>query len=141
MNKKKQKFSKKAIQEQRIIFEAANEIVEDTIECFVHEDRGMVVQIDSLADVIGSLKERIRKNHKRRLARGKCSVELGMALMDMVTSLDRIAKHCSNIAEEELAAMADLYALHQYARTTRENSEAYKDQIRIYREKYSLLED
>ena len=64
-----------------------------------------------------------------------------MALTDIVTSLERIAKHCSNIAEEEIAAETEKYALHSYARVTRENSEFYKDQVFRYQEKYSLAED
>ena len=90
--------------EKSIIFAATYEIVENTVECFVHEDREMALRIDPLDDVISKLKEEIRKNHNKRLAKGKCTVELGMALTDIVTSLERIAIPCSNIAEEEIAA-------------------------------------
>ncbi|MDD6327871.1 MAG: Na/Pi cotransporter family protein, partial [Lachnospiraceae bacterium] len=117
---KGESFSKKATQEAKMIFEATLEIVEYTVRCFVHDDMDTVLRIDPLADVIGDLKKEIRKNHNKRLAKGKCSVELGMALTDMVTSLERIAKHCSNIAEEELANGTDEYALHQYVRNLKE---------------------
>lgn len=141
MNKKEKNFSKKAAAEQDLIFRAAYEIVENTVACFVHEDMEMACRIDPLAEVISSLKERIRKNHNKRLSKGKCSVELGMALTDIVTSLERIAKHCSNIAEEEIAVEADQYALHRYARLTKENNDFYRDQVMAYQNKYSLLED
>ncbi|MBP3469227.1 MAG: Na/Pi cotransporter family protein [Lachnospiraceae bacterium] len=141
MDRQGESFSKKAMLEKSIIFAATYEIVENTVECFVHEDREMALRIDPLDDVISKLKEEIRKNHNKRLAKGKCSVELGMALTDIVTSLERIAKHCSNIAEEEIAAETEKYALHSYARVTRENSEFYKDQVFRYQEKYSLAED
>ncbi len=141
MNKKEKNFSKKAAAEQELIFRAAYEIIENTVACFVHEDMEMACRIDPLAEVISSLKERIRKNHNKRLAKGKCSVELGMALTDIVTSLERIAKHCSNIAEEEIAVEADQYALHRYARITKENNDFYRDQVMAYQNKYSLLED
>ncbi len=141
MNKKEKNFSKKAAAEQELIFRAAYEIIENTVACFVHEDMEMAYRIDPLAEVISALKERIRKNHNKRLAKGKCSVELGMALTDIVTSLERIAKHCSNIAEEEIAVEADQYALHRYARITKENNDFYRDQVMAYQNKYSLLED
>ena len=141
MNRQGESFSKKAMLEKSIIFAATYEIVENTVECFVHEDREMALRIDPLDDVISKLKEEIRRNHNKRLAKGKCSVELGMALTDIVTSLERIAKHCSNIAEEEIAAETEKYALHSYARVTKENSEFYKDQVFRYQEKYSLAED
>lgn len=138
MNKKEEHFSRKAAAERDIIFSAVYEIVENTVQCFVHEDREMAVRIDPLYETIAALKKSIRKNHNRRLAKGRCSVELGMTLTDMVTSLERIAGHCSNVAEEEIAAETERYAMHQYARITKENSEFYREQVLAYQEKYSL---
>ena len=98
----------------------------------------MAFRIDPLADVISRVKKEIRKNHSRRLEMGKCSVELGMALTDMVTSLERIAKHCSNIAEWQTASETDQHALHQYARSVKERNELYKELLEGYTAKYSL---
>lgn len=137
MEGRKEHFSRKASAEKDLIFGAAYEIVENTVRCFVHEDKDLAAQVDPLYEVITSLKEEIRTNHNRRLAKGKCSVELGMALTDIVTSLERIAGHCSNIAEEEIAAETDSYALHQYARTHRESNELYREQVEAYKKKYS----
>lgn len=138
LHKGKEKFSKKATAEARLIYGAALEIVECTVSGFIHGDNEMAFRIDPLADVIGRVKKDIRRNHNRRLERGKCSVELGMALTDMVTSLERIAKHCSNIAEEQMAFETDRHALHQYARNVKERNELYKELLEGYTEKYSL---
>ncbi len=141
MNKRKSRFSKKALTECDIIFRATYEIVEDAIACFIHEDKDLAVRIDPLDDVIALLKKKIRKNHNKRLARGKCSVELGVSFIDIITSLERIAKHCSNIAEEEIAVETERYALHQYARSVKETSDFYKGQVLLYQKKYDLEED
>lgn len=134
----KEKFSKKAAAEARLIYEATLETVECTVSGFIHEDKEMAFRIDPLADVISRVKKEIRKNHGKRLKKGKCSVELGMALTDMVTSLERIAKHCSNIAEGQVASETDQHALHQYARNVKERNELYKELYEGYTEKYSL---
>ena len=134
----KEKFSRNATAEAKLIYAAALEIVECTVSGFIHGDKEMAFCIDPLADVICQLKKDIRKNHNKRLEKGKCSVELGMALTDMVTSLERIAKHCSNIAEEQMASETDQYALHQYARNIKERNELYKELLEGYTEKYSL---
>ena len=134
----KEKFSKKATAEARLIYESTLEIVECTVSGFIHGDNEMAFRVDSLADVISLIKKEIRRNHSRRLEKGKCSVELGMALTDMVTSLERIAKHCSNIAEEQMASETDQYALHQYARNVKERDELYRELLERYTEKYSL---
>ncbi|RKI89596.1 Na/Pi cotransporter family protein [Parablautia intestinalis] len=136
--KGKEKFSKKAAAEARLIYEATLEIVECMVSGFIHEDKEIAFRIDALADVISRVKKEIQKNHKRRLEKGKCSVELGMALTDMVTSLERIAKHCSNIAEEQMASETDQHALHQNARNVKERNELYRELLEGYTEKYSL---
>ena len=136
--KGKEKFSKKAAAEARLIYEATLEIVECMVSGFIHGDKEIAFRIDALADVISRVKKEIQKNHKRRLEKGKCSVELGMALTDMVTSLERIAKHCSNIAEEQMASETDQHALHQNARNVKERNELYKELLEGYTEKYSL---
>ena len=136
--KSKEKFSKKATAEARLIYEATLEIVECTVSGFIHDEKEMAFRIDPLADVISRVKKDIRKNHNRRLEKGKCSVELGMALTDMVTSLERIAKHCSNIAEEQMASETGQHALHQYARNVKERNELYQELHERYTEKYSL---
>jgi len=134
----KEKFSRNATAEAKLIYAAALEIVECTVSGFIHGDKEMAFRIDPLADVICQLKKDIRKNHNKRLEKGKCSVELGMALTDMVTSLERIAKHCSNIAEEQMASETDQHALHQYARDVKERNELYKELLEGYTRKYSL---
>ena len=136
--KGKEKFSKKATAEARLIYEATLEIVEYTVSGFIHGDKEMAFRIDPLADVISQVKKDIRKNHSKRLKKARCSVELGLALTDMITSLERIAKHCSNIAEEQMASETDQYALHQYARNIKERNELYKELLEGYTEKYSL---
>ena len=138
LHKGKEKFSRKAAAEARLIYEATLETVECTVSGFIHEDKEMAFRIDPLADVISRVKKEIRKNHSRRLEKGKCSVELGMALTDMVTSLERIAKHCSNIAEWQTASETDQHALHQYARSVKERNELYKELLEEYTAKYSL---
>lgn len=138
LHKSKEKFSKNAAAEAKLIYEATLEIVECTVSGFIHGDKEMAFRIDPLADVISRAKKEIRKNHNKRLEKGKCSVELGMALTDMVTSLERIAKHCSNIAEEQMASETDHYALHQYARNVKERDGLYQKLLEGYIKKYSL---
>lgn len=78
LHKGKEKFSRKAAAEARLIYEASLEIVECTVSGFIHEDKEMAFRIDPLADVISRVKKEIRKNHSRRLEKGKYSHK-GMA--------------------------------------------------------------
>ena len=44
------------------------------------------------------LKAELKDRHVRRLRKGKCTIELGFVLTDLITNYERVADHCSNIA-------------------------------------------
>ena len=44
------------------------------------------------------LKESMRTRHMIRLQRGECSIDAGFVWSDLLTDLERVADHCSNIA-------------------------------------------
>ncbi|MCI5722151.1 MAG: Na/Pi cotransporter family protein [Firmicutes bacterium] len=122
----------------RTIFEATMETVENTVQCFIHGDMETAMRVDPLADVVHEMKNELRSRHNARLAAGECSVELGVTVTDIVTSLERIAQHCSNVAEEHIASETDTYALHQYARSMKEGNEFYKELYSEYKERFAL---
>lgn len=66
----KEKFSKNATAEAKLIYEATLEIVECTVSGFIHGDKEMAFRIDPLSDVICQIKKDIRKNHNKRLEKG-----------------------------------------------------------------------
>lgn len=138
LEKDGEKFSKKASAEVEVIYQATLEITEYTVRSFMHQDVELALRVSPLSDVISNLKKEIRKNHNKRLANGKCSVELGMALTDMVTSLERIAKHCTNIAEEIIASETGAFDFHKMAHDFKEDNELYKQFMQEYNEKYVL---
>ncbi len=141
MEKQGEHFSKKATAEKMLIFRASYEIVDDTVYSFISDDTDIAFRIDPLEEVIKSLRSKISKNHNKRLAKGKCSVELGMALNDILTAIGRIAGHCSNIAEEVIVDRTDEHALHSYAKDVRENSFEYKAMVDSYKKKFFIEED
>ena len=122
----------------RTIFEATMETFENTVQCFIHGDMETAMRVDPLADVVHEMKNELRSRHNARLAAGECSVELGVTVTDIVTSLERIAQHCSNVAEEHIASETDTYALHQYARSMKEGNEFYKELYSEYKERFAL---
>lgn len=54
--------------------------------------------VEPLEHVIDELNKAIKKRHIKRLRKGKCSIELGLVLADIVTNYERVSDHCSNIA-------------------------------------------
>ena len=136
MKKEKTTFSKKA---QAELFSAAmNEILSLTFEVFENENATEAARIEPLEEVIDDLKEEIRARHIRRLAKGKCTIELGFALTDIVTNYERIADHCSNIAVAVIQMDEKEHDVHKYLGQVKTQDPQFAQMYRTYKEKYLL---
>lgn len=138
MKKEKANFSKKAQAELELFSSAMNEILSLTFTVFENEDAGQAANIEPLEEVIDDLKEEIRTRHIRRLAKGKCTIELGFALTDIVTNYERIADHCSNIAVAVIQMDEKEHDVHKYLGQVKTQDPQFAQMYRMYKEKYLL---
>lgn len=98
MNKDGASFSKKAKEEMRIYGEAIADILNRTTKAFVEGDDDLARTVEPLEEVIDEINKDVKKNHMKRLRKGKCTIELGLVLSDLAMNYERVADHCSNIA-------------------------------------------
>lgn len=98
MNKDGVSFSKKAKEEMRIYGEAIADILNRTTKAFVEGDDDLARTVEPLEEVIDEINKDVKKNHMKRLRKGKCTIELGLVLSDLAMNYERVADHCSNIA-------------------------------------------
>lgn len=138
MKKEKANFSKKAQAELQLFSSAMNEILSLTFTVFENEDAEQAANIEPLEEVIDDLKEEIRTRHIRRLAKGKCTIELGFALTDIVTNYERIADHCSNIAVAVIQMDEKEHDVHKYLGQVKTQDPQFAQMYRMYKEKYLL---
>ena len=138
MKKEKTTFSKKAQAELQLFSAAMNEILSLTFEVFENENATEAARIEPLEEVIDDLKEEIRARHIRRLAKGKCTIELGFALTDIVTNYERIADHCSNIAVAVIQMDEKEHDVHKYLGQVKTQDPQFAQMYRTYKEKYLL---
>ena len=131
-------FSDQGQQELAVLIGAVEEIVELSFKAFRENDLELAYQVEPLEQVIDDLKERLRRRHIRRLQAGECSIELGFVWSDLLTGLERVGDHCSNIA----ACVIDLHHhdmnMHQAIHELPKENRNFKEQYRSYTEKYSL---
>ena len=127
-----------ADRELKILTEAVSEILDLTIRCFESRDLIMAESVEPLEQVIDDLKEALRANHISRLQQGKCSVTAGFIWGDLLTSLERIADHCSNIAICINDMAHGNLNVHESLREYRRDSESFQRQYKAYSEKFSL---
>ena len=91
-------FSGAAEAELRVLERALEDILTASVDCFRSDDPAAAKKVEPLEETIDRLTDEIRDRHIRRLQSGECTLQLGFILNDLLTNLERVSDHCSNIA-------------------------------------------
>ena len=139
MDKKAGEFSKKAISELEIYTKAILDILDIAMEVFEKEDLELALKVEPLEEVIDGLNAEVKKRHIKRLRKGKCTIEMGFVLSDIITSYERISDHCSNIAVNVMQIKDDNFEVHEYKNNVKNGQNKMFNQLfEEFKEKYSL---
>lgn len=120
MHKNKQTFSKKAMEEIEVISAALHDIVTETVQAFAENNLEKARKIEPFEQVIDSISLEMKQRHVKRLRKGKCTIELGLLLEDIITNFERISDHCSNIAVCMIRVREDGFNTHEYLDVVKE---------------------
>ena len=91
-------FSPEARTELTSRTEAVTEILEHTLRAYQEEDAQAALNVEPLEQTIDILEETLKRRHIDRLQAGQCNVQGGISFVEVLTNLERISDHCSNIA-------------------------------------------
>ncbi|MCR5585755.1 MAG: Na/Pi cotransporter family protein [Lachnospiraceae bacterium] len=139
MNKKGIKFSGEAQKELDVLIRAVENIVSETVEAFATEDLSVARKVEPLEQVIDDLTQQIKGRHIDRLVKGKCTIELGFVLTDLITNYERISDHCSNIAIAVIQMNQDVEGAHEYLDKIRTGADRdYSKEYMADEETYAL---
>lgn len=131
-------FSDAASKEFDVISEATEEIIELSFRAFTDNDIDTAQRVEPLEQVIDHLKDRLKKRHIKRMQQGECGIEIGFIWSDLLTDLERVADHCSNIAGCVIDIAESNMNLHETLRAARTEDANYARRFEAYSEKYSL---
>ena len=92
------KFSKEGEVELKEMRDMVKEILELSLEMFKFNKRENLVAIMKLEDQIDNKERELQNNHILRMNENKCTPEAGMMFSDLVSNLERVADHATNIA-------------------------------------------
>ena len=137
------KFSDEGKKELKIIGDAVTEILTMAVDAYSKRDLETALNIEPLEQVIDSINFTLKDTHIKRLCEGTCSVEGGISLLELLTSLERISDHCSNIAIYILQALEkgkpDLNNIHSLTdRLHNEPTMEYEKMYEFYQDKYKV---
>ncbi len=139
MHEKGLEFSEKAQKELEVFMKAVHDILQITVTSFANEDLQLAVQVEPLEEVIDALNMEVKQRHIKRLRKGKCTIELGFILTDIITGFERVSDHCSNVAVCLLEVNEDEFDTHAYLdHLKKETNMDFKGKVMAYRERYTL---
>lgn len=139
MHSKKIKFSQQALRELPVIVNAVSEILDMSINAFVNNDVNLAKNVEPLEDVIDQLRSDLKTRHIERLRNGKCTIELGFILQDLLTNFERVSDHCSNIAVYLIQISDNSMDTHEYMNELKKlDRSEFMDEFNDYKNKYIL---
>ena len=138
MNDKNICFSNVAVDEIKVIVNAVSNILDLSVSAFMENDLEKAIRVEPLEEVIDHLQSEIRTNHITRLRNNECTIELGFVLTDMLTDLERVSDHCSNIAGCVIEIAHRSLGVHRYTRSLKSGDNAYTENFKIYSNMYRL---
>ena len=100
LKKSKQKFSPWAVEQATEMRNRVEAMLEEALQMFASRETQpqMAADINRREEIIDDATQELKDLHIERLNQRKCSVVAGTVFMDMLTNLERIADHCTNIA-------------------------------------------
>ncbi|WP_027204847.1 Na/Pi cotransporter family protein [Butyrivibrio fibrisolvens] len=139
IHKKELSFTKKAKKEIETLSRAINDICSLTVDSFCEDNIEMALHVEPLEEVIDTLAKNIKENHIKRLKKGKCTIEMGFVLEDILTGLERVSDHCSNIAVEMITIFDNDYSTHEYFKNfSNEERESFNKEFEKLLQRYPI---
>ena len=136
LHEKELRFSDYDKAELDVLISALEEIMDEAFGSFASGDLARARSVEPLEETIDQLIEEIRMRHIHRLQTGDCTIQLGFILSDLLTNLERVSDHCSNIAIsviEESDSDMDPHAYLQDLKTGGAFTEDLREDLRKYR--------
>lgn len=132
-------FSDVAKEELNVIISALNEILDLSFEAFFNNDIEKAQRVEPLEDVIDVLQQELRTRHINRLQKGECTIQLGFVFNDLLSNIERISDHCSNLAVDLIEVSMAQFNTHNYLNTLKQSpTQAYSSYMAEYTKKYEL---
>ena len=139
IKEKKIEFSKDANAELKVVCDATVEILNIAVDSFVNDDAERAAHVEPLEQVIDKLKSDLKSRHVERLQRGECTIELGFVFSDLLTNLERVSDHCSNVAVYTIQLNSSKLDTHKYLRKVKSaETGSFVDEYNVYESKYSI---
>jgi phosphate:Na+ symporter len=91
-------FSDQAKKELSGMLDMVIKITTYALDMFSHNNQEHMQEILDLEDAVDDAERYLQESHVQRLTRGECTASAGMLFSDIVSGLERVSDHATNIA-------------------------------------------
>ncbi len=139
IEEKKAVFSEGAMAGLHVMMDAIKEIINNATLAFINNDVKLAAKVEPLEQVIDRIRDKLKEAHVKRLTNGECTIELGFIFSDLITSMERVSDHCSNIAVGVIEINNNGYDAHEYLHELKNSDDIqYNADYKEYKKKYAL---
>ena len=138
LHDKELSFSDTAREELKVLIDALTDILGQAFSCFSGNDAQAAAHVEPMEETIDRLIEEIRLRHIERLQNGKCTIQLGFILNDLLTNFERVSDHCSNIAVCVIESGNSAIDPHAYLHEIRHSGGGFVEDLHTDLQRYRL---
>lgn len=132
-------FSESAKKELSVMMNAVSDILDITLDAFRNDDLKKAYEVEPLEQVVDNLQNLLKKRHVSRLRKKECTIEMGFVLSDILTNLERVSDHCSNIAICMIEIAHESFDTHGYIQELKLNHDKeFDENVQKLSRKYML---
>ena len=119
---------------------AVRAILKDSREALRTDNLEIASHVEPLEQVIDLLNKTIRSRQTSRLSRAETTMEMGFVLNDILTNLERVSDHCSNIAVCIIEIAHNSFDTHEYLNEMKVGSGEFLRRYDELKREYALNE-
>lgn len=139
LNEEGKEFTEIGKQELKNLTLAIMDMCTLATQAFEYNDLRLAFQIEPFEQLIDDICEKMKTNHIERMMRDECSMVVGIVFNDLITDLERIGDHCSNVAISMIELDKDSLNTHNFEdKLTAEQRENYNALLNSYKSKYGI---
>lgn len=99
LQKLKTTFSDAALEQLEEMTNAIHNVFDTAIKTFEYQDIEMLENVYKFEDMVDDFKNKLDRDHIKRLNSNQCSASTGAVYLSLVSNLERISDHMQNIAK------------------------------------------
>lgn len=132
-------FSHNIEEELTVLYEATMDILKRTMKAYSERDMELATSVEPLESVIDRLSRKIKNRQIDQLQTGTATAEIGFVLTDLLTNMERIGDHCSNVAVALVESEHYEYDLHEYLKDLKDGDNTeFKKEYEEFKAMYSI---